>query len=311
MDKPGYLALYLNGELNKRIELLKKNLSKCILCPRNCKVNRMNGELGFCRASSKITIAFYKRHFGEEPPISGEQGSGVIFFSNCTGRCVFCQNFYFSQRKTGFEITEEMLAKLMLRIKRWGCHNINLVTPTQYLPQIISALKMAIENGFDIPLVFNSSGYESLEVLKLLEGIIDIYLPDMKYSNDVIAKELSNFTGYVKANRGTVLEMFRQVGILQLNKKGVARKGLIIRHLILPDDMAGTEKTLKFISKNLSKEVHVSLMDQYFPEHAASKFNRINRTITQEEYQNAIRLFYECGLQNGWIQEHIINNDKA
>ncbi len=305
MEKPDYLKLYASGELDKRIALLKKNLTECTLCPRNCKVNRAMGRLGFCRASSKIRVAFYKRHFGEEPPISGENGSGVIFFSNCTGRCAFCQNFYFSQRKTGFEIREEDLAKLMLRIKRWGCHNINLVTPTQYLPQIISALKLAIESGFDIPIVFNSSGYESLNTLKLLDKIVDIYLPDMKYSNDVIAKELSGFENYVEINRDAVFEMFRQVGTLQLHNKGIAKRGLIIRHLILPDEMAGTRETLKFISKNLSREVHVSLMDQYFPEYKAQEFTKINRGITNDEYQNAINLFYEYGLKNGWMQEHI------
>lgn len=310
MEKPIYLKLYTSGELDKRTALLKKNLTECTLCPRNCKVDRVSGKLGFCRASSKIRVAFYKKHFEEEPPISGRNSSGVIFFSNCTGRCVFCQNFYFSQQKTGFEITEEELARIMLRIKRWGCHNVNLVTSTQYLPQVLSALKIAIKDGFDIPLVFNSSGYESLETLKLLDGIIDIYLPDMKYSDDAIARELSGFENYVQINREAVSEMFRQVGILKLDNKGIAKRGLIIRHLILPGDSAGSGKILKFISENLSKEVHISLMDQYFPEYNAPRFNRINRAIFEEEYQSVISLFYEYGLENGWIQEHITNNNK-
>jgi putative pyruvate formate lyase activating enzyme len=303
--KPGYLKLYLNGEFDNRIELLKKNLTECSLCPRGCKIDRSMGHVGFCKAPLKTTIAFYKRHSGEEPPISGKRGSGVIFFTHCTANCVFCQNFYFSQKKTGFIITDEELARVMLRIKKWGCHNINLVTPTQYLPQIISALKIAIKDGLDIPLVFNSSGYESLTTLKLLDGIVDIYLPDMKYSDDSVAKKLSNFENYVKFNREAIIEMYKQVGTLELDRRGIAKSGLIIRHLILPDNMAGTEEILKFISGGISKNVHISLMDQYSPDYKASKFSRINKSISKREYDKAIGLFNEYGLQNGWIQEHL------
>ncbi len=299
-NKPHFLKLYSSGELNKRIGLLTKNLSKCSLCPRNCKVGR-NSKLGFCRADTSIHIAFYKRHFGEEPPISAKNGSGVIFFTNCTARCVYCQNYYFSQKKTGYKVSPKDLAHIMLRFKEWGCHNVNLVSSTQYLPQIVSSLKIAIEGGFDLPLVLNSSGYESLETLKLLDGIIDIYLPDMKYSDKQTAKELSSFKDYVGFNRTAISEMFRQVGSLELDENHVAKRGMIVRHLILPNNKAGTRETLQFISRNLSRDVHVSLMDQYFPDYKAIKFTQINRRVHTKEYQDAIKLFCEFDLQNGWM----------
>ncbi|MFH0839232.1 MAG: radical SAM protein [Candidatus Omnitrophota bacterium] len=311
MKKPSYIKLYASGELDERIKALKKNLTECVLCPRCCKVNRVSGTSGFCKASPKVTIASYKKHMWEEPPISGTRGSGVIFFTHCTARCVFCQNFYFSQLNTGFELTEKELARIMLRIKKWGCHNINLVSPTQYLPHIISALKIAIQEGLDIPLLFNSGGYESVETLQLLDGIIDIYLPDMKYSNDTIAHKLSAFKDYVSSNRSAVSEMFRQVGILELDEDKTAQKGLIIRHLVLPGGMAGTKETLEFIAKNISKEAHISLMDQYFPEYNAWKYKEMNRAISKEEYKSAIDYFHECGLENGWIQEHMKKQERT
>ena len=302
--RSGYLKLFENGELQNRIEILKNNYNECILCPHKCRVNRNNGEKGICRTGPLPVIASYNCHFGEEPPISGTSGSGTIFFSGCSGRCVFCQNYPISQLGTGKALTEEQLSDIMLKLQNRGCNNINLVTPTHFLPSIIAAISVGASKGLYIPIVYNTGGYERAEIIKLLDGIIDIFLPDAKYGKNEIAKKLSGFTNYIDYNHSALIEMYKQVGNLQIND-GIAEKGIIIRHLILPGNLGGTDIIMKFISENISKDIYISLMDQYFPAYKAFKHKILSRRITSEEYNNALEYFHGSGLYNGWIQNHI------
>ena len=302
---PTYLELHRSGELKRRIERAYAMLSQCRLCPRECGVDRLRGERGFCRAGAEPIVASWNVHPWEEPPISGTRGSGTIFFSGCTGRCLFCQNYPISQLGVGNTVSVQQLAEMMLELQDRGCHNINLVTPTHFVPQILAALELAIEGGLRLPLVYNTSGYERVETLKLLDGVVDIYLPDAKYTDDETARRLSGFVRYVEANRAALKEMFRQVGDeLVLDGEGIARRGLIVRHLVLPEGLAGTPEVLRWIAENLSPHVHVSLMDQYFPAHKAVGHPVLGRKITAEEYAEALRAFEEAGLTNGWMQEH-------
>ena len=302
---PSYLNLYRNGELARRIERAYAYLKRCRLCPRECGVNRLRGKQGFCRAGAQPKVASWNVHPWEEPPISGTRGSGAIFFSGCTGRCLFCQNYPISQLGVGNEVSVERLAEMMLELQQRGCHNINLVTPTHFVPQILAALPYAIERGLRLPLVYNTSGYETVEVLKLLEDVVDIYLPDAKYADGETARRLSGFVRYVEANRAALKEMYRQVGEeLVLDDEGIAWRGLIVRHLVLPEGLAGTPQVLRWLAENLSPRVHVSLMDQYFPAHKAVNHPILGRKITAEEYEEALNAFDEAGLERGWRQEH-------
>ena len=302
---PSYLELHRSGELKRRIERAYAMLSQCRLCPRECGVDRLRGERGFCQAGAEPIVASWNVHPWEEPPISGTHGSGTIFFSGCTGRCLFCQNYPISQLGVGNTVSVQQLAEMMLELQDRGCHNINLVTPTHFVPQILAALELAIEGGLRLPLVYNTSGYERVETLQLLDGVVDIYLPDAKYADDETARRLSGFVRYVEANRAALREMFRQVGDeLVLDGEGIARRGLIVRHLVLPEGLAGTPEVLRWIAENLSPRVHVSLMDQYFPAHKAVGHPVLGRKITAEEYAEALRAFEEAGLTNGWMQEH-------
>jgi len=268
-------------------------------------VNRLQGKQGYCRVGAKPKVASWNVHPWEEPPISGTRGSGTIFFSGCTGRCLFCQNYPISQLGVGNEVSVERLAEMMLELQRKGCHNINLVTPTHFVPQIMAALPHAIENGLRLPLVYNTSGYDAVEALKLLEGVVDIYLPDAKYADDETARRLSGFVRYVEANGAALKEMYHQVGEeLVLDDEGIARRGLIVRHLVLPDSLAGTPRVLRWLAENLSPRVHVSLMDQYFPAHKAVVHSILGRKITTQEYEEAMSAFDKAGLENGWRQEH-------
>jgi len=306
---PAYINSYRKGGLKKLSALLNKLLSSCELCPHRCKVNRLKGKLGFCSAGAKAKVFSYQAHFGEEPVISGKHGSGTIFFSHCTGRCIYCQNWRFSQNGEGKEVSVEKLAQIMMELQTQGCHNINLVTPTHYLAQIIEALEIAVESGLNIPLIYNTSGYEREEILKLLEGIIDIYLPDMRYGSDEAALKYSAMPDYVKINKKAVKEMYRQADNLQL-ENAIAIRGLIIRHLILPHDISATEEIMFFISKEISKECFISLMSQYYPFYRADNEPLLNRPITQEEYENACKAMYDSGLQNGWVQEDVDENTR-
>ena len=300
---PSYLKLIKNDELQHRIEILKKNYNDCALCPHKCRVNRTKGEKGICRSGPLPVVASYNSHHGEEPPISGMSGSGTIFFTGCSGRCIFCQNYPISQLGTGREITEGQLADMMIELQKRGCHNINLVTPTHFLPSIITALFIGASKGLHIPIVYNTGGYERVKIIRLLDGIIDIYLPDAKYSDNKIAFELSGFKKYVEYNRTALIEMFNQIGNLQ-TKDNRAVRGLIVRHLILPDNLGGTGDVIKFLSEKISQDIYVSLMDQYFPAYNALKHKLLSRKITINEYNNAIEYFYGHGLHKGWIQVH-------
>jgi putative pyruvate formate lyase activating enzyme len=290
-------------DIKERVKQAYKLLQNCRVCPRRCGVDRLNGERGICRVGKNPMISSYNVHFGEEPPISGTRGSGTIFFTGCNLRCIYCQNFPISQLGHGVEITTKDLAERMISLQSRGCHNINFVTPTHFVPQILEALSFAQEMGFDLPLVYNSSGYDSIEALRLLDGIIEIYLPDMRYSDNQVAKRLSSAEDYVEVNREAIREMYRQVGNLVTDEDGLAKKGLLIRHLILPLDLAGSKKTFKFIKEEISAQVYVSLMGQYFPSFKAKEDVSIKRKITHEEYEQAKESFYESGLTLGWMQD--------
>ena len=290
-------------DLRERIQTAYALLEKCTVCPRRCGVNRLKGEVGFCGVAEEVKVASCSVHWGEEPPISGTRGSGTIFFSGCNMRCRYCQNFPISQLRHGKETSIRELADMMLRLQSKGCHNVNLVTPSHLVPQILEALSFAWDSGFDLPLVYNTSGYDSVDSLKLLEGVVDVYLPDMRYSSNRVADELSSADDYVEVNRMAIREMYRQVGNLAIDGQGLARKGLIIRHLILPHDAAGSAETFRFIKEEIGPDAYVSLMGQYFPSFDAGRCVSISRKITPQEYEDAVESFFASGLSKGWMQE--------
>lgn len=295
--RPGYIELYETGELARRISTLSLILKDCTICPRRCRVDRICGEKGVCRTGALPVVSAAQAHFGEEPSLTGYGGSGTIFFANCNLKCVFCQNWDISHSGEGEEITTDELSSIMVRLQRQGCHNINFVSPTHQIPQIIESLPKAIENGLDIPLVFNSGGYDSVEVIKLLEGVFDIYMPDFKYGDNETALALSAAPDYVTSAKAAIREMHRQVGDLVINKNGIAERGLIIRHLVLPDDMANTRAVTRFIAKELSPDTYVNIMDQYRPCFKAYDHPKINRMITKEEFDTAVRVAKAEGLK--------------
>ena len=300
---PVYLKSFHNGYLDKIIAKLFKCLESCAICPRKCRVNRISDIQGFCRTGLKPQVYSYMAHHGEEPPVSGIKGSGTIFFSNCNMACVYCQNYEFSQGGAGREVDFEELAGFMLELQKMGCHNINLVTPTHILPQILKSLKMAISAGLKIPLVYNTSGYELPEIIKLLDGIIDIYMPDMRYADAEAAFQFSAASDYPEYNRKAVKEMYRQVGTAQIDEEGIIKRGLIIRHLVLPNNLSGTERIMRFIAEDLSRDTYISLMSQYLPYHKAVEFKAINRRLKLKEYAEAKEIMAKCGLPNGWTQD--------
>jgi putative pyruvate formate lyase activating enzyme len=299
---PSYLNLLQGGSLKARAQEALEILQKCSLCPRRCGVDRTHGEIGKCCATRTVMVSSYNDHHGEEPPISGRRGSGTIFLTNCDLKCVYCQNYPISQLGHGNEVSESELARMMLSLQERGCHNINFVTPTHYMPQVLSALAAAAEQGLRLPVVYNTSGYELVEVLKLLDGIVDIYMPDMRYASDEMGLKYSNAPGYATHNRDAVKEMHRQVGDLEIDDEGVAVKGLVIRLLVLPESISGTEETLEFIAEEISRESYISLMAQYFPAHKASLHPPLDRRITREEYARALRKMRELRLTKGWAQ---------
>ncbi len=298
-----YVDLYNSGELLRRVGTAYARLKSCDLCPHDCRVNRLAGETGVCRSGALPRIASANVHRGEEPPISGTRGSGTIFFSNCNLRCRFCQNFPISQLGNGEDISIRELAARMLKLQRQRVHNLNLVTPSHFLPQFLAALYVAIREGFRLPIVWNSNGYERVDALELLDGVVEIYLPDMKYEAEEPAVNFSSAPGYRELNRAAVREMLRQVGHLQLDGDGIAQRGLIIRHLVLPEGHAGSRETLRWIGENLGRETHISLMKQFFPAHEAANIPGLHRKITDEEYEAAVDALEEAGLENGWVQE--------
>lgn len=300
---PSYLNAYDNGRLDEVATYVFKLLEACCICPRRCRVNRLKNEKGFCRTGYLPKVYSFLSHHGEEPPISGTRGSGTIFFSGCNMSCVYCQNYEFSQQDNDRETDFKDLAGYMLKLQDMGCHNINLVTPTHLLPQILKALSIAVRGGLSIPLVYNTSGYELVNIIKLLDGIIDIYLADIRYAGNDMAAQYSNAADYPKFNQEAIKEMYRQVGIVAIDKKGIVKKGLIIRHLVLPGGIAGTEKIMKFISDELSNQTYISLMSQYTPFYKAGQYGTISRRITQQEYSQAQDIMEKYNLHNGWIQD--------
>ncbi|MEW6103779.1 MAG: radical SAM protein [bacterium] len=294
---PAYLNLSDDDFLRKK-DALYEILKECRLCPRKCRVNRIKGEIGYCKAPKDLIVSSVSPHFGEEDELVGENGSGTIFFSHCSLRCIFCQNYEISHFGYGKEITENELALKMIFLQKIGCHNINLVTPTHYVPQIVSAIYLASKNGLSIPIVYNSSGYERVETLKFLCGIIDIYMPDMKYSEREPASVYSNAPDYFEVSKSAIKEMHNQVGDLIVEKE-IAKKGLLIRHLVLPNNEAGTHNILEFIA-SLSKDTYINIMDQYRPLYQANRFPKIARTIKYDEYQKAISEAKRVGLYRGF-----------
>jgi putative pyruvate formate lyase activating enzyme len=300
--QPGYLKIP-KEELVRRAQKAREMLKSCSICPNDCGVNRLEGEIGLCHAGANVKVASWNLHHGEEPPISGIRGSGTIFFSFCTLKCVYCQNWPISQKGNGKETDAAGLADMMLELKGRGAHNINFVTPTHYMPQILEALVIAVDKGFDLPIVYNTSGYEVVPALRLLDGIVDIYLPEMRYACDLQAKKYSRAKMYSMYNRAAIKEMFRQVGNLEVDEDGIAVRGLIIRHLVLPGGVSGTEEIMKFLSSEVSKEVHISLMAQYFPTYKSGTFPELDRKITADEYDAAVNIMEGYGLHEGWVQE--------
>ena len=283
-------------------EKIGARLEYCTICPHNCKIDRTKNP-GRCKSTDKIKIALYSIHNFEEPCISGEKGSGTIFFSNCNMNCVFCQNYEISQLGRVKEITIEELADIMIKQQDRNVQNINLVTPTSYTLHIIEAIKIARKKGLKIPIVYNTNGYESIETLKLLEGYVDIYLPDLKYYYNDLAKKYSKIDNYFEIATKAIQEMYRQVGVPVLDENGVMKKGLMIRHLILPNEVQNSKKVLKWIKENIDSNVYVSIMAQYFPTYKAKEIPELARKITKEEYEKVENYLYELDLENGYIQE--------
>ena len=280
-----------------------KELEKCEICPHKCKVNRALGNRGRCRCNDKIKIALASIHNYEEPCISGKNGSGTIFFSNCNLKCIYCQNYEISQLDKGKEITIDHLAEIFINQQNKNVNNINLVTPTMYVPQIIEAIKIARNNGLKIPIIYNSNGYENVETIKMLDGYIDVYLPDLKYYSNEIAKKYSKIDNYFSNAVSAIKEMQKQVGNPIFNEDGIIQKGVIIRHLILPSHILNTKKILKYIKENFDENTYISVMAQYFPTYKAKDDDKINRKISKKEYREVEEYLYLLNLKNGYIQE--------
>lgn len=282
---------------------MNSKLSSCSLCPHMCKVNRNNGKIGHCKSTSTVKIALASLHHFEEPCISGKNGSGTIFFSNCNLSCVFCQNYKISQQGLGHEISIEELSNIFLEQQANGAENINLVTPTMYVPQIIEALKIAKENGLTLPIIYNSNGYENIETIKLLDGYIDVYLPDLKYFDNDLAKKYSGINNYFEYASKAIQEMYFQVGLPKFDENGLIKKGIIIRHLVLPNHIDNSKKVLHWIKENMPQNIYVSLMAQYFPTYKAKEINDLNRKLTNEEFEEIKKHLAELDIHNGYFQE--------
>ena len=295
--EPAYGKLEKEGKLAERVEEAYSIFEECRLCPRECGVNRLDGEKGFCQAPLKVMVYVAQPHFGEEISLVGEHGSGTIFFSNCNLRCVFCQNWPIAIRGEGRAIEDEGLAQMMMFLQEIGCHNINLVTPTHVMPNILSATQIAFKKGLRIPLVYNTSGYERVEIIKVLDGVVDIYMPDIKFMDgDMAAKFSSGASDYPDFTTAAVLEMNRQVGIHQVDKRGIARRGLIIRHLVMPNRVAGTKKFVEWVAENLPKSTYVNIMSQYHVDYKAFEYPEIARGITVQEFLEAMDWAEKHGL---------------
>lgn len=286
--KPAFLQSYKEGLFPERIEKAFRMLGECTVCPRNCHVNRIDGESGFCGATFLPKISSASPHFGEERPLVGYHGSGTIFLTNCNLKCLFCQNYSISHLGEGREVSFESLGKMMVELQKMGCHNINFVTPSHYVPQILKALPFAIKMGLSVPLVYNTGGYDSLEILKLLDGIIDIYMPDFKYIESSVAEEYSQVPDYPTVVMAALKEMHRQAGDLVIDEQGIALRGLLVRHLVLPQGLAGTQKAMHFLATEISKNTYVNIMDQYYPCGRIPPSSPLSRRITNKEFEEAV-----------------------
>ncbi len=302
---PSYIELINSGVFKKRLSKAESILHSCTSCPRNCNVDRTTGEYGICQSGDLPVVSSYTPHFGEEPVLSGSRGAGNIFFGNCNLRCVFCQNYVISQnykveRKN--EVSSERLAEIMIELQEKGCHNIGLVSPTHFSASILKSIYLAAVKGLRLPIIYNTNGYDSVEMLKLYENVIDIYLPDFKWGENSVGKTYSRVSDYFDAVKPAVEEMYRQVGSELVYDNGVVVRGLIIRHLVMPNGLAETENVFRFIA-DLDPKIHISLMAQYYPSNKAERYPLISRNISSSEYYRAIELLDKFGLENGWVQE--------
>ncbi len=293
---PAYLKTHRAGLLEDKIAKAQRLLESCSVCPRDCKVNRKKGETGFCRAGFLPKVSSSSPHFGEEQPLVGIHGSGTIFLTHCSLGCLFCQNYSISHLDEGEEISIEQLSRMMVAMQSLGCHNINFVTPTHYVPQILAALPYAIALGLSVPLVYNTGGYDSVETLELLDGIFDIYMPDFKYSTEEVSEEYSQARNYPRVAKQAIKEMFRQVGDLVLDNRGIALRGLLIRHLVLPSGLAGTQDVMQFLSQDISKNTYVNIMAQYYPCGDIPPGSPLSRRISKLEYLQAVEIAKKEGI---------------
>ena len=294
--EPSYLKLFQEGGLSERISEAMALMEACSLCPRECGVNRLEGDMGICKTGRRAIVSSYNAHFGEESPLVGRYGSGTIFIGGCNLLCSFCQNYEISHRKEGLEVEPEQLAAMMIHLAERGCHNINFVTPTHVVPQLLESLVKAAEHGLDIPLVYNSSGYDKKETLEILDGIVDIYMPDFKFWEDRWAERYCEAPDYPERAKEALKEMHRQVGDLVIDDQGVAVRGLLVRHLVMPGDIAGTEKVLEFIADEISPNTYVNVMDQYRPCGDAHKDEYINHRLSSRGFKEAMKAARRAGL---------------
>ncbi|NLE95305.1 MAG: radical SAM protein [Dehalococcoidia bacterium] len=304
---PGYRHLYESGELQRRSRMLRDRLQACDVCPRACGVDRLRDESGYCRSPLRPLVASACAHRGEEPPLSGTRGSGTVFFANCNLRCLYCQNYQISQNNAAYAAepgSTAALADIMVGLQQGqGCHNINLVSPTHFVPQIVEALCFAAARGLRLPLVYNTNAYDSVETLRLLDGVVDVYLPDTKYASNAVAARLSSAADYVERSRHAIGEMYRQVGSdLVLNEDGTVLRGLIVRHLVLPGGLAGSRESLAWLARSISTNVTLSIMSQYHPAHHARGIPLLSRRVTAEEYRQVVDIAQELGFENIWSQ---------
>ncbi len=305
MPYPSYLNLHESGELKRRVEEAVERLRRCRMCPRVCGARRLEGEVGECGVGRYALVSSFGPHHGEERVLRGWNGSGTVFFAGCNMRCVYCQNWEISQLRLGEEVTPELLARIFLRIQDMGCHNLNLVTPSHVVAQILEALLIAVERGFRLPLVYNTSGYDSVATLRLLDGIVDIYMPDLKYGDSETARRYSGVEHYWEVATRAIKEMHRQVGDLVIGEDGLARRGLLIRHLVLPNDIANSKRVLEFIAREISVHSWVNIMDQYYPAYRASEYPELSRRITSREYREVVDYARSLGLYRGIPLEYV------
>ncbi|MFC1941630.1 radical SAM protein [Chloroflexota bacterium] len=305
--EPGYIALYKSGELERRADALEARLASCNICPRECKVNRLDGKTGFCHSGYLPIVSSVCAHHGEEPVVSGKQGSGTVFFGNCNMSCVYCQNHQISQdhkNQRRFEVDTGILAERLLYLQdELQCHNINFVTPSHFVPQMVRVVMEAVPKGLRLPLVYNTSSYDSIETLRELDGIISIYLADLRYASDKWARKFSGVRNYVEHSRVAIREMYRQVGNLEVDDEGIAQSGLIVRHLILPNGLADSEDSLSWLVGEVSPDITVSIMSQYYPANRVERYPLLARKLLPGEYAEVVDLVGRLGIENGWVQE--------